>query len=92
MPVSEEEFESWCFRNGGETFEEESTLGTVCQFPDTETADRVGYYSENGVFEVITQGQFYTTRSIQQHADSWIDDEDRLTIDTSETRIVVDPS
>lgn len=91
MQISEEEFENWCFRNGGETYEEEDTAGIVCQFPDTDTPDRVGFYSETGVFEVITQGQFYTSRSFQQHANSWIDENDRLTIDTDQARATIDP-
>jgi hypothetical protein len=92
MALSEDEFESWCFRNGGETYEHQGTTGVVCQFPDTETADRIGYYESNGVFEVITDGWFYQSRSLHQHADSWIDEDDRLHIDTGETRVIVDPS
>jgi hypothetical protein len=91
MAVSEDEFESWCFRNGGETYDDNGTSGLVCGFPDTETDDRVGYYSTNDVFEVITTGRFYRSRSLHQHADSWIDDSDRLHIDTAETRVVIDP-
>jgi len=92
MPLSETEFESWCFRNGGETYEEQGTAGVVCQFPDAGVADRIGYYESNGVFEVITDGRFYQSRSLHQHADSWTDDDDCLHIDTGETRVIVDPS
>lgn len=91
MALSEDEFESWCFRNGGETYEEQGTAGVVCQFPDTKTSNRVGYYESNGVFEVITDGRFYQSRSLHQHADSWIDEDDRLHIDTGETRVIVNP-
>lgn len=91
MALSEDEFESWCVRNGGETYEEQRAAGVVCQFPDTDTADRIGYDESNGVFEVITDGRFYESRSLHQHADSWIDEDDRLHIDTGETRVIVDP-
>ena len=91
MAPSEAEFESWCFRNGGETYEEEETAGVVCRFPDAETTDRVGYYAANGVLEVITNGRFYRSRSVHQHADARIDADDRLQIDTTEARVVVDP-
>lgn len=91
MALSEDEFESWCFRNGGETYEETETAGVVCQFPDSETADHIGYYESNGVFEVSTDGRFYRSRSLHQHADSWIDDDDRLHVNTEETRVIIDP-
>lgn len=35
--------------------------------------------------------RFYSSRSLHQHAESWIDDDDRLHIDTGETREVIDP-
>ena len=92
MPLSEDEFESWCFRNGGETYEEQGTAGVVCQFPDAGIADRIGYYESNGVFEIITDGRFYQSRSLHQRADSWIDDDDCLHVDTGETRVIVDPT
>lgn len=91
MPLSEQEFESWCFRNGGETYEEDDRPGLTCKFPDTDTPDRVGYLTESGAFEVITEGRFYSARSLHQNAESWIDDHDRLHIDTEDTRLVIDP-
>jgi DNA-binding helix-hairpin-helix protein with protein kinase domain len=42
-------------------------------------------------FQVITDGQLYSTRSLHQHAESWIDEYDRLHINTEDARIVVDP-
>lgn len=91
MALSEDDFESWCFRNGSETYDEGDTRGLVCRFPDTGASDRVGYYPDNGVFEVITDGPFYSSRSLYQHAEAWIDDSDRLHIDTDETRVIIDP-
>ena len=91
MPVSETEFKSWCYRNGGETYGEEERGRVACRFPDADVNDRVGYFSESGAFEVITDGRFYSTRSLHQHADSRIDDADRLLIDTDETRVTIDP-
>ena len=91
MPVSEESFESWCFRNGGETYDEEEGPGIACQFPDTDSEDRVPYMPDNDAFDVVTVGRFYSSRSLHQHADSWIDDDDRLHIDTGETRVIIDP-
>ena len=91
MPVSEQEFESWCYRHGGETYDREERPGVAYRFPDTDTNEGVHYYPDNGSFDVITDGRFYTVRSLHQHADSWIDDEDRLHIDTDETRVIIDP-
>lgn len=54
MGIAEDEFESWCFRNGGETFEREERPGAICRFPDVDTADRIGYFPDVGVFEVVT--------------------------------------
>jgi hypothetical protein len=42
-------------------------------------------------FQVITDGQLYSTRSLHQHAESWIDEYDRLHINTEDARIVADP-
>jgi hypothetical protein len=36
-------------------------------------------------------GEFYSTRSLHQHADSWLDGDDRLHIDTDEARVIIDP-
>lgn len=91
MVLSEQEFESWCFRNGGETYDEDDSPGLTCRFPDTGTSDRVGYLSDSGAFEVITDGRFYSARSLHQHAEAWIDDDDRLHIDTEDTRVIIDP-
>ena len=93
MEMSEPAFESWCFRNGGETYDEGDTNspGLVCRFPDTDAADHVGYLPEANAFEVVTDGLFYSIDSLHQHADSWIDDDDRLHIDTGDTRVVIDP-
>jgi hypothetical protein len=91
VPLSDREFESWCYRSGGETYEEADRNRVTCRFPDTETDDRVGYFPESGAFEVITEGRFYSARSLHQHAESWIDGNDRLHVDTGETRVIVDP-
>ena len=92
MEISAQEFESWCFRNGGETYDEDDeSPGLVCRFPDANTADHVGYLPEANAFEILTDGLFYTIDSLHQHADSWIDDQDRLHIDTGDTRVVIDP-
>jgi hypothetical protein len=92
MTLSEDDFESWWWRNGGETFEEPPVgPGIVCRFPDVDTPDRVVYLPDVDGFQVITDGQFYSTRSLHQHTDAWIDDDDRLHIDTDQTREVVDP-
>lgn len=91
MGIGEQEFESWCFRNGGETFEREDRPGSVCRFPDVDAADRVAYFPDVAVFEVVADGRFYRIESALQHADSWIDDHDRLTVDTDDSRVVVDP-
>lgn len=91
MPVSEEEFESWCYRHGGETYDREDESGIAYRFPDTDTEDGVYYYPNNDSFDVMTGGQFFTTRSLHQHAESWIDDDERLHIDTGDMRLIVDP-
>jgi hypothetical protein len=39
---------------------------------------------------VATEDRFYSTRLLNQHAESWIDDDDRLHIDTEDARIAVD--
>lgn len=91
MSVSEEAFESWCYRNGGETFVHEDEVGVVCEFPGSETVDRVGYLPGTNAFQIITDGRFYLTTSIHQSKSSWIDDEDRLHIDDEDVRVVVDP-
>lgn len=92
MPISEKEFESWCFRNGGETFEEDSGPGIACRFPDADVPDRIHYFPDTKTFDVITGGLFYQLRSMNQHADSWIDDDDRLHVDTDDARLIGDPS
>lgn len=92
MPISEDEFRSWCYRNGGETYEESTAPGIVCQFPDVETPDRVAFLPDVDAFQVIAQGVFYQTRSLHQNAESQIDDDDRLHINTDDVRLVVDPS
>jgi hypothetical protein len=38
-----------------------------------------------------TMARFYSTRLFHQHADSWLDDDDRLHIDTDEARVIIDP-
>jgi hypothetical protein len=91
MSISAEAFESWCYRHGGETYDHDDWPGIAYQFPDAETHEGVYYYPANNSFDVITEGHFYTVRSLHQHADSWIDDDDRLHIDTDETRVVIDP-
>ena len=42
-------------------------------------------------FQVITDGQFYSTRSLHQRAESWIDEDDRLHINTEDARVATDP-
>ena len=92
MALSESEFEDWCWRNGGVTFEEPPVgPGIVCRFPEVGTLDRVVYLPDADGFQVITDGQFYSTRSLHQRAESWIDENDRLHINTEDVRIVVDP-
>ena len=91
MTVSREEFESWCFRNGGETYEEGDRPGAAFRFPDADIPDRIHYFPDNNTFDVITGGPFYSSRSLQQHADSRIDDDDRLHIDTDDSRVIIDP-
>lgn len=39
MPVSETEFESWCYRNSGETYGEEERGCVACQFLDADVND-----------------------------------------------------
>ena len=92
MEISEQEVESWCFRNGGETYDEDDSTspGLVCRFPDTDTDDRVLRITDS-TFEVIAEGRFYSARPLHQHADSWIDDDDRVHIDTEDTRVIIDP-
>lgn len=92
MSVQEDEFESWCYRNGGETYGHEGEHGIVCEFPDSDADDRVGFAPNTSAFQVITEGRFYLTTSIHQTTESWIDVEDRLHIDTDDVRVVVDPS
>jgi hypothetical protein len=93
MPISEDEFESWCWRNGGETYEEPPAgPGIVCRFPDAETPDRVAYLPDIEGFQIYTRGQFYTAISLHQQTDSWIDDDDQLHVDTEDVRAVIDPT
>lgn len=91
MPISDETFESWCFRNGGETYEEREGPGTACRFPGTDVPDSVHYHPDTETVDVIARGRFYSTRSIVQNADAWIDDDDRLHVDAGDTRVIVDP-
>lgn len=90
MPITEEEFQSWCYRNGGETYGGEWSPGIAYRFPDADTPDRVTRITETA-FEVITEGPFYSTRSLHQNAESWIDDDDRLHINTEDARVIIDP-
>lgn len=90
MPISEDEFVSWCYRNGDETYGQEWSPGIAYQFPDTDTTDRVTRITATA-FEVITEGRFYSTRSLHQEADSWIDENDRLHINTDDARGIIDP-
>jgi hypothetical protein len=73
------------------TLQEKGRSRVACRFPDADVNGWVGYLSENGAFEVVSEGRFYSTRSLHQHADSRIDDTDRLLIDTDETRVTIDP-
>ena len=91
MPISGDTFESWCFRNGGETYEERDSPGIACRFPGTDVPDRVHFHPDTETVDVVTGGRFYSTRSIVQNADSWIDDHDRLHVDAGDTRVIVDP-
>jgi len=73
MALAENESEDWCWRNGGVSFEEPPVgPGIVCRSPEVDTLDRVVYLPDADVFQVITDGQFYSTRSLHQHAESWI--------------------
>ena len=73
MALAENESEDWCWRNGGVSFEEPPVgPGIVCRSPEVDTLDRVVYLLDADVFQVITDGQFYSTRSLHQHAESWI--------------------
>lgn len=91
MPITEEEFESWCFRNGGETRQEHAGPGILCWFPDADVPDRIHYFPDTNVFDVVAGGPFYSTRSALQDAEAQIDKDDRLLIDTSDTRVIIDP-
>lgn len=91
MQFSRDEFRSWCYRNGGETYGRENRPGIVCHFPDSDERDRVGYLPDRNVFQVITDGRFFVTHSIHERAEPEIDDDDRLHIETPNGRIVVDP-
>ena len=64
--------------------------GVAYRFPDADIPDRIHYFLYINTFDVITGGPFYSTRSLQQHADSWIDD-DRLHLDTDDARVIIDP-
>ena len=90
MVLSEQEFRAWSYRNGGETYGRPNEPGIAHHFPDDGSNDHVIRISEDA-FEVVTDGRFYSTRSLHQHAESWIDDDDRLHIDTDETRLIADP-
>lgn len=91
MSVSEEAFESWCLRSGGETYEEGGGPGIACQCPGTDVPDRIHYHPDTDTFDVVTRGVFFESRTIHQRAGSWIDDDDRLHIDTEDSRLVIDP-
>ena len=91
MPITGEEFESWCVRNGGETYEREDRPGIVCRFPDVDSTDRFGYLPDVNAFQVITEGRFYETLSLHQDVESRIDEDDRLRLDTDDTRVTIDP-
>lgn len=47
--------------------------------------------AKEDAFEVITDGRFYTNRSLHQHVESWVDDDDRFHIDTEDARLIIDP-
>lgn len=90
MPLLEQEFRAWSYRNGGETYGRPNEPGIAHHFPGEGSNDHVIRISEDA-FEVVTEGRFYSTRSLHQHADSWLDDDDRLHIDTDEARVIIDP-
>jgi hypothetical protein len=90
MSVSGEEFRAWSYRSRGETYGRPNDPGIAHHFPDTVSNDHVVRISDSA-FEVVTEGRFYSTRSLHQHAESCIDDDDRLHIDTNETRVIIDP-
>ena len=90
MPLSEQDFRAWSYRNGGETYGRPNEPGIAHHFPDSDTKNHVIRISEDA-FEVVTEGRYYSARSLHQHADSWLDDDDRLHIDTDETRLIIDP-
>lgn len=92
MPFSEEDFELWCWRNGGETYVEPPVgPGIVCRFPNADTPDTVADLPDADGFQVHTQGQFYSTLSIHQHTDARIDADDRLHIETADAHLIVEP-
>ena len=90
MPLSEQEFRAWSYRNGGETYGRPNEPGIAHHFPDTDSNDHVIRIADDAV-EGVTDGRFYSTRSLHQHADAWLDDDDRLHIDTDEARVIIDP-
>lgn len=90
VPISEQAFESWCYRNGGETYEERDGPGVACRFSGANVPDRVHYHPDTETVDVMAGGGFFSTRSIVQHADAWIDD-DRLHVDVEDARVIVDP-
>lgn len=65
--------------------------GIIRQLLDVDTLDRVVYLLDADGFQVITDGQFHSTRSLHQHAESWSDDDDRLHVNTEDARVAIDP-
>ena len=65
--------------------------GIARRFLDVDTLDRVVYLLDADGFQVIAGGQFYSARSLHQHAESWSDDDDRLRINTEDARVAIDP-
>ena len=77
--------------NGRETYEERDSPGIACRFPGTDVPDSVHYHPDTETVDVVAGGRFYSTRSILQNAESWIDDRDRLHVDAGDARVIVDP-
>lgn len=90
MTHSDDEFRAWAYRNGGEIYGRPNDPGIAYHFPDTDSEVHVIRITEDA-FEVVTEGRFFSSRSLHQHADSWTDDSDRLHIDTDESRVIIDP-
>ena len=54
MPLSEQEFRAWSYRDGGETYDRPNESGIAHRFPDEDSNDYVIRISKDGLRGLLT--------------------------------------